>query len=210
MSLFIEGRRVRLQALLREPRNAAPRGAALVCHPHPLYGGSMDNRVVFRSAKGILDAGWAALRFNFRGVGASTGAYDHGEGEKADVGAVADWLEVKYPGQPLLLAGFSFGSWVGLQVGCLDPRIRAMIGLGLPLNHYDFDFLLENEKPTLYIIGSHDEFCELERLRRFTRLLPSASTMRIIEGADHFFKTQLDDVQHFVTSFVLGLGQGEA
>src|SRR5262245_39461653 len=120
MPLMIEGRSVELEAVLREPSEERLQGAAVVCHPHPSYGGTMDNRVVFRAAKSVVNAGWAALRFNFRGVGASTGTFDHGEGEKDDVLAAIEFLERRYPSRPLALVGFSFGAWVGLQVGAAD------------------------------------------------------------------------------------------
>ncbi len=186
---------------MREPRERPPRAAAIVCHPHPAYGGTMDNRVVYRTAKALREAGLASLRFNFRGVGASTGSFDEGIGEKDDVRAAVDWLQSKYPELPLALAGFSFGSWVGLQAGCEDARILALAGLGLPLNFYDFDFLLENPKPALFIMGTRDEYCALERLDRLERLLPPTSAVRRIDKADHFFQQDLEEVQTLITGF---------
>ena len=169
----------------------------------------MDNRVIFRSGKAVMEAGFAALRFNFRGVGASTGDFDEGIGEKNDVVSAINWLEQKYPGTPLALLGFSFGSWVGLQVGCADPRIRALAGLGLPLNFYDFDFLIENSKPARFIVGTNDEFCPRDRMDRFARRLPSTSKTHFIEGADHFFARELDQVQSLITDFFRGLEFGK-
>jgi hypothetical protein len=201
MTLFIPGRGLKLEAILREPRNKALRGGAVLCHPHPAYGGTMENRVVFRAAKAVLAAELAALRFNFRGAGASGGAYDEGIGEKDDVVAAIDWLEAKYPRLPLVLIGFSFGSWVGLRVACKDFRIKAVVGLGLPLNFYDFDFLVENEKPSLYIVGTQDEFCPLEKLDFLARRLPQTSSVHRIQGADHFFGEQLEQVQSLITGF---------
>ncbi len=139
-SFMIPAGQVQLEAQLRQPKSAL-RGAVVLCHPHPVYGGTMDNRVIYRAAKCAAQEGFAALRFNFRGVGRSTGTFDQGLGEKDDVKAAMDWLGSKYPGLPLALVGYSFGAWVGLQVGCADPRIQAMVGLGLPLDLYDFDFL---------------------------------------------------------------------
>lgn len=199
--MFIPGRGVQLEAILREPRTMAPRGAAVLCHPHPAYGGTMDNRVIFRASKAVQEARWAALRFNFRGIGASTGSYDEGVGEKYDAAAVIDWLEARYPHLPLALVGFSFGAWVGLEVGCPDPRIKALIGLGLPLNFYDFDFLTENEKPALYVVGTRDEFCPMKKLDFLERRLPRTSEVRRIEGADHFFESQLEQVQDLIALF---------
>ena len=163
----------------------------------------MDNRVVYRAGKAVIAAGMAALRFNFRGVGASTGAYDHGEGEQEDVVAAIDFLEARYPGVPLALVGFSFGAWVGLQVACRDPRIGAMVGLGLPVNFYDFDFLIANQKPARFIIGSRDEYCPRDKMERLARRLPETSTLQWIESADHFFSQALEELQRLITRFFL-------
>ncbi len=201
MAFFIPGRGVRLEAVLREPRDRSLRGAAVLCHPHPAYGGTMDNRVIYRAAKAVQEAGLAALRFNFRGAGTSTGSFDEGVGEKDDVAAAIDWLQGRYPRLSLALAGFSFGAWVGLEVGCPDPRIKALVGLGLPLNSYDFDFLVENKKPALYIVGTRDEFCPMERLEFLERRLPATSAVCRIEGADHFFESQIDRVQSLIARF---------
>jgi len=193
---------VELEARLREPRDHSARGAAVLCHPHPLYGGDMNNRVVFRAARAAVQAGFAALRFNFRGVGASTGSYDQGRGEKDDVRAALAFLRSRYIGVPLALAGFSFGSWVGLQVGCEDPAVSALIGMGLPLSQYDFAFLRLNPKPTLLIAGSLDGFCPQELLTPFSRELPASTTVRVIHEADHFFGGQLELLQGLVADFL--------
>jgi alpha/beta superfamily hydrolase len=191
-----------LEAALWEPIPGPPRGAALFCHPHPLYGGTMNNKVTYRSAKGALAAGLAALRFNFRGVGRSTGKYEKGVGERSDVAALLGWLQAKFPALPLALAGFSFGAWVGLQVGCQDPRVRALIGLGLPLNSYDFDFLIGNEKPCLIVIGTRDQFCPRDRMDELARRLPPSSAVAWIDEADHFFASRIDRVQVLVRDFL--------
>ncbi len=205
MSFFVEGRGVRLEAILREPRGRILRGGAVLCHPHPVYGGTMDNRVIYRAAKAVQEAGLAAMRFNFRGAGASSGSYDEGVGEKDDVMAAIDWLEHRYPSLPLVLVGFSFGAWVGLQVGCADSRIRALAGMALPLNFYNFDFLAENEKPALYMVGTLDEFCPMEKLDFLERLLPATSSVCRIDGANHFFTSQLEQVQTRITGFFASL-----
>lgn len=210
MNFTIQGRRVQLEAALREPHGTPPHAAAVVCHPHPLYGGTLDNRVVYRVAKAATKAGLAALRFNFRGVGRSSGTFDHGEGERDDAVTAIDWLERRYPDLPLTLIGFSFGAWVGVDVGFRDQRIRAMIGLGLPINFYDFEFLVENPKPTLFIIGTNDEYCPRDRMERFARRLPPNTSLRWIEGADHFFQQQLDQVQDLAATFFRSLELGAA
>jgi alpha/beta superfamily hydrolase len=161
----------------------------------------MNNRVVFRAAKAALEAGLAALRFNFRGVGASTGSYDGGEGEKADVRAAIAWLGRQCPGKALALVGFSFGALVGLQVGCGHPAVEVMVGLGLPLSHYDFTFLHRNPKPALLIVGARDVFCPEAGLGEFARSLPVTTRLHVIDAADHFFTGRLDRVEALVTGF---------
>jgi alpha/beta superfamily hydrolase len=202
MSFRIDAGSVELEAVLREPRDRSVSGAAVVCHPHPLYGGDMNNRVVFRAAKAASQAGFAALRFNFRGVGASTGSYDQGKGEKEDVRAALAWLRIRYVRAPLALTGFSFGSWVGLQVGCEDPAVSVLIGLGLPLSLYDFGFLRLNQKPTLLVAGSRDGFCPQDLLKDFSRELPASTTVRVIGEADHFFGGQLGLLQDLIRDFL--------
>jgi len=134
-----------LEAIIKEP--AAPVAAAVVCHPHPLGGGTMNNNVVYRAAKALGEAGLAVLRFNFRGVGASTGRYDGGAGEEEDALAALDLLAQRYPGLPLWMAGFSFGARVGLTVGARDPRVEKLLGIGLALRMFDYGFLNACEKP---------------------------------------------------------------
>lgn len=200
MSLMIPAEGVQLEANLREPKDP-PRGAAVVCHPHPVYGGTMDNRIVYRAAKAAAAAGYAALRFNFRGVGQSTGQFDQGIGEKKDVLAALGWLEKKYPGLPLALIGYSFGAWVGLQVACSEPLIKAMIGIAPPLNLYDFEFLAANPKAALYIVGTNDEFCSQENLARLKPRLPATSSVHILDGAEHFFMEQTEIVEGLINDF---------
>jgi alpha/beta superfamily hydrolase len=202
MGLRIAGPSVELEAVLRVPDTEPLRAGAVLCHPHPVYGGTMDNRVVFRSGKAAMAAGLAALRFNFRGVGSSTGVFDNGAGETEDVRAATDYLAHKYPGLPLALIGFSFGAWVGLQVACQDPRIHAIVGLGLPLNSYDFEFLVDNSKPSLFVSGSNDKFCPREKMEGLAGRLPPSSTVRWIEGADHFFTNELEELQLIITDFL--------
>ena len=193
-----------LESHLREPEDV-PEGAVILCHPHPVYGGTMNNRVIYRAAKAAAKAGFAALRFNFRGVGTSTGHYDQGLGEKEDVAAAIDWVEDRFPGKPLAVLGYSFGAWVGLQVGCLDPRIRAIVGIGLPLDMYNFEFLLDYQNPSLYIVGNRDEFCSPMNLENLIRRLPFASRVHRVQGADHFFSEQVEEVERLIEQFFRGL-----
>ncbi len=200
--LRIEAGAVMLEAALGEPRGKPPRGAAVLCHPHPKYGGTMHNRVVYRAGKAAMEAGLAALRFNFRGVEGSTGEYDEGVGEKDDVTAALHWLERRYPGLPLSLIGFSFGAWVGLQVGAADARVRVLVGLGLPVSAYDFGFLARNLKPTLFVTGTRDEFCPRPLMEPLIRRLPPSSVVTWIEGADHFFTAHIEPLQVRIAEFL--------
>ena len=200
MSLMIPAGDLQLEALFREPQDAV-KGGVVICHPHPLYGGTMDSRVVYRAAKAGVEAGFAALRFNFRGVGLSGGQYDQGIGEKEDAAAAISWLEEKYPELPLALMGYSFGAWVGLRVGYSDSRVKAMVALAPPLDLYDFEFLYDNNKPALYIAGTSDEFCSEKNLNQLARRLPVSSSVHRIEGADHFFDSYIEILQGLIIDF---------
>src|SRR5258708_25871584 len=153
-NLFLEGPAGRLEAILWKP-SAQPHLAALVCHPHPLFGGTMHNKVVYQAAKSLDALSVPVLRFNFRGAGMSAGTHDRGHGEEEDVRAALDFLAAECPGVPLLVAGFSFGSWVGLRVACPDQRVRELIGLGTPLSSSEFSYLPNCVRPKLFRLGSH-------------------------------------------------------
>jgi alpha/beta superfamily hydrolase len=202
-NLFIPVAHGQLEAILKEPRQGSPRGVALVLHPHPLGGGTMHNKVVFRAAAALNDAGLIALRINFRGVGQSTGVHDEGRGEQDDVRAGLDYLSQQYPAQPITLCGFSFGARVGLEVGIHDPRVEYLIGIGTPLDKYDFSFLSQCRKPLLLVHGEHDEFGDVERLRKLAVDLEKNTTVRlvIIPGAGHFFEGGLDELKHAITEW---------
>ncbi len=204
MALKIPSGDIELQAHLREPEKEL-RGGVILCHPHPLYGGTMDNRVVYRAAKAAAGVGFAALRFNFRGVAQSSGQYDHGLEEQEDVAAAIDWIEKRYPKKPIVVLGYSFGAWVGLQVGCRDKRICALIGIGLPLDLYDFACLVDYSNPALYIVGTRDEFCSEGSLDAFaSRLLPTSRIERM-QNADHFFSGQIEKLEELIEKFFEGL-----
>lgn len=173
--------------------------AAVVCHPHPLYQGTMHNKVVYRIAKALDSLGIPALRFNFRGVGASEGVYDHGRGEEEDVRTALDYLAAQFPGAPLLVAGFSFGAWVGLRAGCADPRVSELIGFGLPIDDHklSFDYLGACTKPKLLIQGENDQFAAKAHFESFfAGFNPEAhaATRVVFVGGDHFFKGHFDDM----------------
>jgi alpha/beta superfamily hydrolase len=183
--------------------------AAVVCHPHPLFGGTMHNKVVYQAAKTIHRLGLPVVRFNFRGVGLSEGTHDKGVGEKDDVLAVIDFLAAEYPGVPLLVAGFSFGSWVGLHAGCGDPRVTELIGLGLPVGGLDsrnFSYLNRCDKPKLLVSGEFDLFGPLNKLRAMVEQFPphvqENTKLAIIAGGDHFFTGHLPQLDHTLTEWL--------
>ncbi len=192
----------RLEALVKQPAGPA-RGAVVVCHPHPLHGGTMHTKAVYRAAQALNDAGLVALRFNFRGVGASTGSYDDGIGERNDLEAALDWLEAEYPELPLLVGGHSFGSMVGLSVGADDARVVALLGLGLPvdMDHYDYSFLAEAHKPILVVQGENDEFGPGDVVSKLLAPLGPHITLVRIPGSDHYFTDRLDELRASVRGY---------
>jgi alpha/beta superfamily hydrolase len=193
-SFFLEGPAGRLEALLWTTPAAESHFAALVCHPHPLFGGTMHNKVVFQAAKALHRHGLPVLRFNFRGTGLSEGAHDRGHGEQDDVRAALDYLAREFHGRPILLAGFSFGSWVGMRVGCGDARVAELIGIGLPMDNVDMTFLRGCAKPKLIIQGGNDQYGSRANLEALFAVLPEPKRLAVVEGADHFFTGQLDEV----------------
>jgi uncharacterized protein len=202
-NLLIPAEHGQLEAILKEPRQGAPKGVALVLHPHPLGGGTMHNKVVFRAAAALNDAGLTVLRINFRGVGQSTGQHDEGRGEQEDVRAGLDYLSRHYPGLRIFACGFSFGARVGLEVAINDPRVAYLIGIGTPLEKYDFSFLESCRKPLLLVHGERDEFGDVERLRELVSELEKSVPVRlvVIPGAGHFFDDQLDELKRVITEW---------
>jgi len=203
-NLFVPVAHGQLEAILKEPRDGQARGVALVLHPHPLGGGTMHNKVVFRAASALNDAGLTTLRINFRGVGQSTGQHDEGRGELEDVRDGLTYLETNYPNSPITLCGFSFGARVGLEVGISDPRVVNLISIGTPVDKYDFDFLLTCRKSILFVHGDHDEFGDLTRLKHLVEQLEGKTdvTLKIIKGADHFFVGHLDELKQAITEWM--------
>jgi len=201
-NLFIPVEHGQLEALLKAPPKDQT-GVALVLHPHPLGGGTMHNKVVFRAASALNEAGLLTLRINFRGVGQSTGQHDEGRGELEDVRAGLNYLDQQYPGQQLTLCGFSFGARVGLEVGIVDERVQNLISIGTPLDKYDFSFLQRCRKPILFVHGAQDEFGNVDKLRSLVTELGTQTTVKlvVIPGADHFFANQLDDLKRVITDW---------
>ncbi len=179
-----------------------PAAAAVVCHAHPLHGGMMHFKVVFRAAKALQEQGVAALRFNFRGVGRSDGAHDHGRGEQDDVRAALDEMERRFPGLPLLLGGFSFGSTMAMRVAGADPRPRAAFALGLPVRMLDdVSFVAAVRVPRLFAQGENDEFGGRAEITRLVEPLPEPRRLVVVPGADHFFSGHLDELQQAVSDW---------
>lgn len=189
-----------LEARFREAEGS-PRGVAVVCHPHPLYGGTMHTKAVFRTAQALSQVGVHALRFNFRGVGASTGSYDEGVGEREDARTALDWLTGRFPDLPVIMGGFSFGSAVGLGVGVEDDRVDALIGLGVAVELYDFSFLADTDTPVLVVQGENDEFGAASRVREVLEPLGGHITVREIEGADHYFDGRYDELRAAIRAY---------
>jgi alpha/beta superfamily hydrolase len=209
-SLFLEGPAGRLEALLNAGTANATH-AALVCHPHPLFGGTLHNKVVFHTMKTLNSFGFPVLRFNFRGTGLSQGEHDHGVGEVDDVRIALDWLDSEFH-LPLIFAGFSFGAAVGLRAACSDPRVRAAIGVGVPVNPvaaateepraYTFEFLEDCNKPKLFISGARDQFGPRAKLEALLASVPDPKKLVIIEGADHFFAGRLREMREGIETWV--------
>jgi len=201
-SFFLEGPAGRLEALLWTTSNSQPSFAALVCHPHPLFGGTMHNKVVYQAAKALHRSGAPVLRFNFRGAGLSEGVHDEGRGERDDVRAALDYLAGEFPGLPILLAGFSFGSSVGLRVGCRDERVKELIGLGLPVDKVDMSFLRSCDKPKLILQGGNDQFGSRANLEALYGTLTEPKRLVIFDGADHFFSGALPNMGEAIAAWV--------
>ena len=203
-NLFIPVAHGRLEAILKESRSEQARGVALVLHPHPLGGGTMHNKVVFRAASALNDAGLITLRINFRGVGQSTGEHDEGRGELEDVRAGLDYLTENHSGKPLTVCGFSFGARVGIEMGISDRRVDYLISIGTPVDKYDFGFLTECRKPILFVHGAEDEYGRVDKLQGLVSTLEKQTSVQlaVIPGADHFFNGHLDELKQVITDWV--------
>ena len=182
-----------LEVLLDKPKGE-PRVAVVFAHPLPTQGGTMHTKVVFQAAKALAEIGCVVLRFNFRGVGRSAGAWDNGRGELDDYRAAVDYMAAQYPGLELWAAGFSFGSYVALTVGATDPRIGALIAIAPPVDRYDYSAIIQAAKPTFVIHGERDELIPLARVRAFYAQLQEPKELVEIERATHLFDGQAAEV----------------
>ena len=185
--VFIPSDGLRLEGLLSVQEALPVRGRVVLCHPHPLYGGEMDNPVVTTAAEAAFEEGFQTLRFNFRGVGESEGTHADGVGEKDDVRAAIEFLSSKGDGPSVILVGYSFGAMVGLPVAVEDARVKGMVAIAPPLEMYDFDFLKGSKKDKLVIVGNRDLYCPIGPLKELYQHLEDPKSLVMVEGADHFF-----------------------
>lgn len=203
-NLFVPASVGQLEAILKEP-SGEPKGVALVCHPHPLGGGTMHNKVVYRAAAGLVEAGLVTLRFNFRGVGNSNGAHDDGDGERQDVKDALDYLSENFPNLEITLAGFSFGSRVGSEVALGETRIVRLVSIGTPVDKYDFSYLKELRKPILFVHGDADEFGSISSLNSLVEQVAENTETKLVvfENCGHFFDKHLTELKDAIRDWTI-------
>jgi uncharacterized protein len=204
-SLFLAGPTGRLEALLNAGSPGATH-AAVVCHPHPLHGGTLHNKVVFHAMKALNSFGFPVLRFNFRGTGLSEGEHANGIGEVEDVRAALDWLEGEFR-LPVIFTGFSFGAAAGLCAAYSDDRVDRLIALGLPAvsvenRVYDLEFLRTCTKPKLFVSGSRDSFGPPGKLEALVSTFADPKKLVRIEAGDHFFEGRLREMREAIEAWV--------
>jgi alpha/beta superfamily hydrolase len=192
-----------LETLLDLPAGE-PRAVAVFGHPHPLHGGTMHTKVVYQSSKALARIGVAVLRFNFRGVGRSAGTHDGGPGEMDDYRAGLDFMAERIPGKPLWAAGFSFGSWVAWNAGLDDPRVPVLLGIGLPVDRFDFGPVRSSPQAKFVIHGERDELISIHDIRRFYAELSEPKELVVIEDANHLFDGKTSEVGEAVEDLLGG------
>ena len=197
-SLMLAGPAGALEAILEEPEDSPAQSLALVCHPHPLFGGTMHNKVVYRLARGLRRSGAAVLRFNFRGVGRSQGEHAHGAGEVDDARVALDWLRARFPDMPYMLAGFSFGSRVILRLGCSTGDSSHLLAAGFPAAHGEAAFLESCPSPKIFIQSTRDEFAPVPQMEALFERIAEPKQLVWIEAQDHFFQGNLDQLEETV------------
>lgn len=187
--VFIQSTSIRLEGLINFDEALSFKGGAIFFHPHPQYGGDMYNPVIDTAVKVAAQSGFSTLRFNFRGVGESEGSYGEGIGEREDVGSAIEYFAHKLKNHDihLILVGYSFGSWMSLNNFVNDIRVRGMVAIAPPLELYDFKILEGCKKKKLFIAGSKDTWCPRDLLEDWFWRLDEPKSLKIIEGADHFF-----------------------
>jgi alpha/beta superfamily hydrolase len=185
-----------LEALIDLPEGLEPRAAVVFAHPLPTHGGTMHTKAVYQGTKGLVRAGCAVLRFNFRGVGKSQGSFTGGDGERGDFTAALDYMARRYPALHLWAAGFSFGSWIALETGAVDDRVTVLIGIAPPVTRegYDFSNVLKSTKPKFFVQGEADDICPIQDMWKFYGSLPEPKELVVIDGADHLFDGHTTEV----------------
>ena len=195
-SIFVSGPGGPLEALLEEPESPGKiEQTAIICHPHPQYGGTMHNKVVYRMARSARTEGAAVLRFNFRGVGKSAGTYDGGRGEQDDLRAAIRYMLDRYPGKPIAIGGFSFGSRMSLRVCCGEPSVDRVVAVGTPVNTRDWSFLSQCGCPKTFIHSTNDEFGDRSAMEQVFEIAAPPKTLTWVEAQDHFFGNGLDALE---------------
>jgi alpha/beta superfamily hydrolase len=203
-TLQIPGPAGTLEALLDEPAAAAaPASVAVICHPHPLYGGTMTNKVVYSLAKAFNEAGSVAVRFNYRGVGASAGTYDDGNGETADALAVLEWAAQRWPGAQLCLGGFSFGGAVAIRAAAAADVIR-LVTVAPAIRRVSVDQRSLPRCPWLIVQGDQDELVDPNDIQQWAAALPEAPQLVMLNGVEHFFHGRLNELRQVVVRWLAG------
>ena len=197
-SLMLTGKAGKLECLLEEPENREPREAFVVCHPHPLHGGTMHNKVVYRMARGLRRTGAVVLRFNYRGVNLSEGKYDEGAGELEDARTALDYLRSRYPDLPFSLAGFSFGSRIALNLGCELLSPARLLAVGLPASYAETAALGDCDVRRIFIQSTHDQFGPRPAMEAYFERLRGPKQLIWVEAADHFFAGALPEFEEAV------------
>ena len=203
-SLMLAGPAGKLEALIEEPEDGKPREAFLVCHPHPLHGGTMHNKVVYRIARGLRRAGAVVLRFNYRGVNMSEGKYDQGIGETDDARAALAYLTSRYSGVPFSMAGFSFGSRIVLKIGCELETPARLIAVGVPAEYKETAELGDCNVPRVFIQSTNDQYSPRPAMEAYFERLSGPKELVWVEAADHFFAGALLEFEEAV--FRVGAG----
>jgi len=204
-SLTIPGPAGTLEALLDIPAViAAPESVAVICHPHPQYGGTMTNKVVYSIARAFNEAGAPTVRFNYRGVGASTGSYDEGNGETDDALAVLDWVAQRYPGARLWLGGFSFGGAVAIRAAAARDVAR-LVTVAPAIRRVKVDERSLPQCPWLIVQGDHDELVDASDIQQWAQSLPESPRLALLNGVEHFFHGRLNELRQVVVQWLIEL-----
>ena len=199
----LKGPAGRLEALIDAPEGA-PTAAVVFAHPLPTHGGTMHTKAVYQATKGLVRAGRAVLRFNFRGVGGSEGSFTGGAGEKEDFTAALAYMHGRYPDVPLWAAGFSFGAWIALEVGSVNDLVTVLIGIAPPVTRegYDFSNTKRSTKAKFFVQGEGDDICPLQDMWKFYSELPEPKELVIIDAADHLFDGHTTEVGEAIEDLV--------